>query len=116
MPSATIDDYLAVLDHDKRAALDRLREQIRAAVPDATETIAYGVPGFRLDGRYFVGFAAAKTQCSFYAGRAPIMALADELAAYRVWKGTINFRPEKPLSPELVTRLLAIRVAEFRSG
>ncbi|MGE5156163.1 MAG: iron chaperone [Betaproteobacteria bacterium] len=116
MPPATIDDYLAGLALDQRAALDQLRQQIRAAVPDVTETIAYGAPGFRLDGRYFVGFAAGTTQCSFYTGRAPIVALADELTAYRVWKGTINFRPEKPLPAGLVTRLLAIRVAEFRTG
>jgi uncharacterized protein YdhG (YjbR/CyaY superfamily) len=114
MPAATIDEYLAGVPDAERAALQRLREQIQAAAPDATETISYGLPGFRLDGRYFVGFGVARKHCSFYAGRAPLLACADELAGYRLWKGTINFRPDQPLPAELVTKLVEVRVAEHR--
>ena len=63
MPPATIDDYLAGVPDDTRGALERLRAQIHAAAPDATETITYGMPGFKLDGRYFVGFSASKAHC-----------------------------------------------------
>jgi uncharacterized protein YdhG (YjbR/CyaY superfamily) len=114
MPPATIDEYLAGVPDDKRAALERLREQIRAAAPDATEAISYGMPAFKLDGRYFVGFSATKEHCSFYAGRAPVEALAAELTGYRLWKGTINFEPDRPLPPELVMKLVQVRVAEYR--
>jgi uncharacterized protein YdhG (YjbR/CyaY superfamily) len=115
MAAATIDDYLAGVPDDKRAALERLREQIHAAAPDATEAISYGMPAFKLDGRWFVGFGAAKDHCSFYAGRAPIEAHADELAGYQLWKGTINFQPAQPLPAELVTKLVQRRVAEYRA-
>jgi uncharacterized protein YdhG (YjbR/CyaY superfamily) len=115
MPAATIDEYLAGVPDDKRAALQRLREQIHAAAPDATEAISYGMPAFKLDGRWFLGFAATKDSCSFYAGRAPLEALADELAGYRLWKGTINFKPDAPLPPELVTKLIQVRLAEHRA-
>ncbi len=116
MAAATIDEYLAALPDDKRSALQRLREQIHAAAPDAAETISYAMPAFRLDGRYFVGFGAAKGHCSFYAGRAPIQALAAELTPYRLWKGTVNFRPDRPLPPELVTKLVRLRIEEQRPG
>jgi uncharacterized protein YdhG (YjbR/CyaY superfamily) len=116
MPAATIDEYLDGVPDDKRAALERLRAQIRAAAPDAIETISYGMPAFKLDGRYFVGFSATKEHCSFYAGKAPTVALADELAGYRLWKGTINFKPDEPLPAELVAKLVGVRVAEFRAG
>jgi uncharacterized protein YdhG (YjbR/CyaY superfamily) len=112
MPAATIDEYLAGVPDDQRAALQRLREQIHAAAPDATEAISYGLPAFRLDGRFFAGFGATKTQCSFYAGKAPLEALADELTEYKLWKGTINFRAGQPLPAELVAKLVKVRLAE----
>ena len=115
MPAATIDEYLAGVPDDKRAALERLRVQIHATAPDAIEAISYGMPAFKLDGRYFVGFGVAKEHCSFYAGRAPIEALADELTGYRLWKGTINFHPDQPLSAQLVTKLVQVRVTEYRA-
>lgn len=48
---------------DKRAALERLREQFHASAPDATEAIAYGMPGFKLDGRYLVSFGNVPLPC-----------------------------------------------------
>jgi len=116
MPASTIDEYLEGVPEDKRLALERLREQIRAAAPDAVEVISYGVPGFKLDGRYLVGFSAAKAFCSFYPGRAPILAHADELRGYRVLRGTISFQPDHPLPPDLVTRIIQVRIAEHRAG
>jgi uncharacterized protein YdhG (YjbR/CyaY superfamily) len=35
----TIDDYLAALSNDKRAALEELREIIRGAIPAAEECV-----------------------------------------------------------------------------
>ena len=114
MPAATIDEFLAPLPDDQRAALQRLREQIHAVVPEATETVAYGIPGFRLEGRYFLGFGAAKAHCSFYPGAAPIEALASELTGYRLRKGTIQFQPDRPIPADLVARLVRVRLAEHR--
>jgi uncharacterized protein YdhG (YjbR/CyaY superfamily) len=114
MPAATINEYLAGVPDDNRMALQHLRELIHAAAPDAVEAIGYGMPAFRLDGRWLVGFGMAKDHCSFYAGKAPLKALADELAGYRLWKGTINFQADAPLPDELVTRLVRLRVAEYR--
>lgn len=116
MPAATIDEYLQAVPDDQRAVLQRLREQIRAAAPEAIEAISYGMPAFKLDGRYFVGFSAAKQHCSFYPGRAPIVALDHELTGYRLLRGTVNFTPDHPLPEALVARLVQVRVAEFRAG
>ena len=116
MSSATIDEYLAGAPDDRRRALEKLRGQIHAAAPDATETIAYGVPGFRLDGRYLVGFGTTKTACSFYTGRAPIAACAAELEGYRIHQGTINFPSDRPLPADLVAKLMRVRIAERGPG
>jgi len=114
MRTATIDQYLAGIPDHKRAALETLRAQIRVAAPDARETISYGVPTFKLDGRYFLGFSATRNACSFYTGRGPLEAFADQLHGYRLWKGTINFPVERPLPPNLVIAIVRLRTAEFR--
>ena len=114
MVAATVDEYLAGVPDDKRVALERLRAQIRAAAPDATESISYGLPTFKLDGHWFVAFGAAKNHCSFYAGAAPLEALAGELAGYRLRRGTINFPADRQLPAELVGRLIEVRIAEHR--
>jgi len=116
MVAATIEEYLAGAPDDKRVALERLRAQIKAAVPDATESISYGVPTFKLDGHWFVAFGAAKNHCSFYAGAAPLEALVGELAGYRLRKGTINFPADRPLPADLVTKLIEVRIAEHRAS
>jgi uncharacterized protein YdhG (YjbR/CyaY superfamily) len=115
MTAQTIDEYLAQVPDDQRRALERLRTLIREAAPEAIETISYGRPAFRLDGRYFVGFGVTRNGCSFFTGRAPIDSHAAELASYRMWKGTLNFRPDQPLPGDLVTRLVVDRLAEFRA-
>jgi uncharacterized protein YdhG (YjbR/CyaY superfamily) len=112
--AASIDEYLAGVPEDKRTELERIRGLIHAAAPDAVETIAYAMPAFRIDGRYFFGFSATKGHCSLYVGHAPLDMLAEELAPYRLWKGTINYKVEAPLSADLVTRIIEARLVEFR--
>ncbi len=51
----TIDDYLATVSDEKRAALEKLRKAIHAAAPGAEECISYQIPFFRLDGKFLVG-------------------------------------------------------------
>ena len=57
-PPPDIDTYLAGLPGSQRSALQALRRQIQAAAPEAEECISYNIPGFRLDGRLLVSFAA----------------------------------------------------------
>jgi uncharacterized protein YdhG (YjbR/CyaY superfamily) len=108
-----IDEYLAGFSDDKRAALERIREAIRAAVPKAEECISYGVPAFRLDGKVLVGFGAAANHCAFYpmSGRT-VEALEDELKGYDTSKGTIRFPVDKPLPATLIRKLVKARIAE----
>jgi uncharacterized protein YdhG (YjbR/CyaY superfamily) len=107
----TIDEYLAPLSDEKRAALQRLRRAIRAAAPKAEECISYRIPAFRLGGRLLVAFGAAADHCAFYAGSAPVEDHKDELKAYDTSKGTIRFRADRPLPATLVRKLVRTQIA-----
>jgi len=105
----TIDEYLAPLSDDKRAALERLRKIIRAAAPKAEECISYQLPAFRLDGKCFIWLGAAANHCAIYGVGG---AHADELKDYDTSKGTIRFQPDKPLPATLVRKLVKARIAK----
>ncbi len=107
-----IDQYLAAVSEDKRAALQKLRKAIRIAAPAAEECISYNIPAFRLGGKLLVAFGAAANHCAFYPGAYPITALRAELSGYDTSKGTIRFPAKKPLPDALVRKLVKARVAE----
>ena len=108
----TIDEYLAALSDDKRAALEKLRKTIRAAAPKVEECISYQLPAFRLNG-ILVAFGATKNHCAFYPmSSATVAAYKDELKNYDTSKGTIRFQPDKPLPAALVRKLVKARIAE----
>jgi uncharacterized protein YdhG (YjbR/CyaY superfamily) len=107
----TIDEYLAPLSNEKRAALQKLRRAIKSAAPKAEECISYQVPAFRLGGRMLVAFGAAANHCAFYAGSAPVEGYKDELKAYDTSKGTIRFQADSPLPATLVRKLVKAQIA-----
>jgi len=109
----TIDEYLAALSPDKRAALQKLRKIIRAAAPKAEERISYQLAAFRLDGRMLVAFGATENHCAFYLmSSSTVAACKAELEKYDTSKGTIRFQPDKPLPAALVRKLVKARIAE----
>jgi uncharacterized protein YdhG (YjbR/CyaY superfamily) len=109
----TIDEYLAALSVDKRAALERIRRTIKAAAPRAEECISYQLPAFRLGGRMLVAFGATATHCAFYLmSSSTVEAHRGELEDYDVSKGTIRFQADSPLPATLVRKLVKARIAE----
>jgi uncharacterized protein YdhG (YjbR/CyaY superfamily) len=108
----TIDEYLAPLSNEKRAALEKLRRAIKSAAPKAEECISYQIPTFRLGGRMLVSFGAAANHCAFYPGAFPVEAHKHELKAYDTSKGTIRFPADRPLPATLVKKLVKARIAE----
>ena len=108
----TIDEYLAPLSNEKRAALEKLRRAIKSAAPKAEECISYQIPAFRLGGRMLVFFGAWANHCAFYPGAYPVEAHKDELKAYDTSKGSIRFQADSPLPATLVRKLIRTRIAE----
>jgi uncharacterized protein YdhG (YjbR/CyaY superfamily) len=116
-PVKSVDDYLAAVPEDQRAALGKLRETIKATVPTATEVISYGVPTFKYDGKGLVAYGAATAHCTFYLMSTGVMrAHAAELKAYELGKGSIQFQADKPLPKSLVTKLVKARFAENKTA
>ena len=110
---SSTDEYLALLSQEQRAALEKLRKDIKAAAPKAEEYLYYHLPAFRFDGSLVVAYGAAAKHCALYPGSSStVKELSEELKSYDTSKGTIRFPANKPLSAALVRKVVKARIAE----
>ena len=109
---ASVDEYIASQPEAVQRVLERVRSIIRKAIPDAHETISYGIPTYKLDGRYVIYFAGWKQHYSLYPSTDRLVAaFKKDLAPYEVsGKGTIRF----PLSEAIPVKLIG-GIAKFRA-
>jgi uncharacterized protein YdhG (YjbR/CyaY superfamily) len=114
-PPPTVRAYLDSLPADRRVVVDALRRTIRAAAPEAVESIAYSMPAFRSHGgQFLVSYAAYKKHYSLFpASGAVVEALGAELTPYLAGKGTIQFPADAPIPVALVTKVVTVRLAEI---
>jgi uncharacterized protein YdhG (YjbR/CyaY superfamily) len=103
----TVDDYIAAQPAKAQPRLRELRAIIRAAVPEASELISYGMPTYRHAGRR-VFFSAAKRHCALYGS--PINLFAQELRSFMILKGTVQFPLDQPVPEELVRKLVRAKL------
>ena len=110
----TVEDYLATLPDERRAAMEELRQTINAAAPEATESIAYGMPALRSHGgQFLVSYAAYKNHYSLFpASDAVVEGLGAELTPFLAGRGTIRFPASRPIPLATVTKILKIRLEE----
>lgn len=98
-----------------RRVLRELRAAIIAAAPDAEPHFSYRMPGFRLDGKALVWYAAWRTHVSLYPiGPAIVATHARALRGCTTSKGTVRFPLDAPPSAALVRRLVRARIAQLR--
>ena len=112
----SVDEYLAGLPEAPRATLEELRKAIKAAVPQATETISYQMPTFKLDGRFLVSYAAFTNHCSLFPWtEAMVEEFGDELEPYLSGKGTLRFTAAEPMPAALVKKIVKERIREHKA-
>jgi len=110
--AADVDAYLAPLPEADRVALERVRKLIRAAAPDAEETVSYGIPLYKQDG-HLIGFGAFKKHLSLFVTNSGVFEeFADELAPFECKGTTIHFSAANPLPDDLVSAIVARRIEE----
>ncbi|MBK7935730.1 MAG: DUF1801 domain-containing protein [Lewinellaceae bacterium] len=107
----TIDEYIAGFPKETQEMLQQIRSAVKAAAPDAKETISYAIPTFTLNGA-LVHFAAFKNHIGFYATPTGHEAFAKELAAYKTGKGSVQFPLDQPMPLDLITRIVQFRVKQ----
>lgn len=106
-----VDAYIDQFDTDVKARLQQMRQLIWSEVPEAEESISYGMPGYKLGGKPLVYFAGYKHHVGFYATPNGHEAFKSEFAPYKQGKGSVQFPNDKPLPVELIKRVVEYRRA-----
>jgi uncharacterized protein YdhG (YjbR/CyaY superfamily) len=110
---ASVDEYIAAQAGAVQRVLRRVRNAIRQAIPRADETISYGIPTYKLDGRAVIYFAGWSEHYSIYPTTSRLSeALGDELAPYEAGKGTLRFPLADPVPVRLIARIAKLRAQE----
>jgi len=109
----SIDEYISRMPEDVQDRLQKIRQTIHEAAPDAEETISYQMPAFRQNG-ILVYFAAFKNHIGFFPTASGIEKFKEQLSAYEGSKGTVRFPLDEPVPYELISRIVRYRVEENR--
>ena len=110
--AVTVDGYIDQFEGEVKTRLQQLRDAVRAEAPDAAESMAYGMPAYKLNGKPLVYFAGYAHHVGFYATPNGHEAFKDEFSAYKQGKGSVQFPNDQPLPLALVRRVVRYRVGQ----
>lgn len=108
----TVDEYIKTFPKDVQTVLTKVRQTIQKNAPQAEESIAYGMPAYKLAGRPLVYFAGYAKHIGFYATPTGHSKFAKELTQYKQGKGSVQFPLDQPIPLDLIERIVKFRVKE----
>jgi len=106
----SIGEYIASFPDEVQDLLRQIREIIREKAPDAVESISYGMPAYKTNGKPLVYFAGYKNHIGFYATPAGHEEFAKELSRFKQGKGSVQFPLDQPIPFELIGRIVEFKV------
>ncbi|MCB9311922.1 MAG: DUF1801 domain-containing protein [Lewinellaceae bacterium] len=110
-----ITKYIDAFTNPVRGHLLQIHHIVREEVPEATESISYGMPAWKLNGKPLVYMAGYRHHVGFYATPSGHEAFQEELAAYKQGKGSVQFPLDQPLPVDLIRRMVRFRAEENRN-
>lgn len=108
----SVDEHINSFSTKEKAVLNEIRKTIKKIAPNATETIAYGIPTFKLNGKTLVHFAGYKTHIGFYPSPNGIKKFEKDIKPYASGKGTARFSWDDKLPLGLIEKIVKFRVEE----
>lgn len=110
-PPASVDEYIAGFSREVQAILQRVRQVVRKAAPDAQEVISYRMPAVKQNG-IIVFFAAFKSHIGLYPPVTGDLQMQKAIAPYAGEKGNLRFPFNQPIPYDLIARVTALRVKQ----
>ena len=111
----TIEEYIKSFPKEIQEILETIRQIVRSAAPNVTETISYQMPTSRLKG-ILVHFTAHRSHIGFYPTPSAITEFSQKLSNYEFSKGSIKFPLNQPIPLDLIKEIVEFRVKENKSN
>lgn len=113
-PPKSIDEYITGFPKDVKVILQKIRNTIKRGVPDAEETIKYGIPTFMLNKSNLVHFGGFQKHIGFFPTPTGIEEFKKELSVYESAKGSVQFPLDRPMPYSLISKIVSFREKEVR--
>ena len=107
-----VDQYISKFPEEVQQHLVAMRSLIKKVAPDAMEAMAYGMPGYKTNGKPLVYFAGYKNHIGLYATPSGHAKFEKELSKYKQGKGSVQFPLDEPIPYELIQKIVEFRVRE----
>ena len=109
-----IDDYFEKIDDQRRKKIERIRRIGKNVVPNAEETISYGMPTLKYKGHAFLGFDIHKNHIGIYPyGGEEISLSKRDLSNFKTSKGAIQIPLDKEISESLLKKIIVHRISRI---
>ena len=108
----TVASYFAKFPEASQKRMQQIRALILEKAPEAQESISYGMPAYKTNGKPLIYYAAFKNHIGLYATPSGHTHFADALSQYKQGKGSVQFPNEQPLPLDLIAEIIAFRVEE----
>ena len=107
--------HLAALPRPQRDTLTALRATLRDLLPNASESLSYNMPCFKVDGVAVAGFDGFKNHCSYFPHSGNVVGQITDVPEWCTVasKGTLQFPVDRPLPKKLVRKLVRARLREI---
>lgn len=108
----SVEEYIESFPKNVQLLLNQVRAIIQKNAPKATESIAYGMPAYKTNGKPLVYFATFKNHIGFYATPTGHEAFQQALSKYKQGKGSVQFPLDQPIPFDLIAQIVLFRVTE----
>lgn len=109
-----VETYLSQVNPDARAVLEHIRTLVKSIVPEAEETMSYGMPALKYKGKPLVYYAAFKDHLSLFPTSEPTEMFKEQLKDFKTSKGTIQFTIEHQLPDQLIRDIVRYRLESIQ--
>ena len=109
----TIAQYIASFEDESRTRLAVLYKTIKNEIPDAEESISYGLPTFKINKHPVIYFGGFTHHIGLYATPDGHAEFEEELSKYKRGKGSVQFPDDRPLPLDLVRRITRYRADQL---
>ena len=109
----TVEEYISGFPAETQVRLETIRQTIKKNAPEATESISYGMPAYKLNKKPLVYFGGFAKHIGFYATPSGHQEFKKELSVYKQGKGSVQFPLSEPLPVDLIAEIVKFRVSEL---
>ncbi len=104
-----VDEYIAKADAGAQDILRQVRSIVKENAPTAMESISYGIPAYKQNGKPLVYFGAYPHHIGFYATPDGHVEFEKALSKYKRGKGSVQFPLDQPIPYDLIAAMTAFK-------